>query len=163
MPERTITSQPFHGQKIKVDVSTYITGTMGFESGVIGTIFTTFDVHTAQVPRIEIYGSEGTLCVPDPNTFDGPARLYRAGTDGFSEIPLLFGYNTNSRALGLADMAKAIETGRTPRANGDLLYHVVEVMTGFERASTERKFIDIESTVERPQPMVIPVIKGILD
>ena len=163
MPERTITSQPFHGQKIKVDVSTYITGTMGFESGVIGTIFTTFDVHTAQVPRIEIYGSEGTLCVPDPNTFDGPARLYRAGTDGFSEIPLLFGYNTNSRALGLADMAKAIETGRTPRANGDLLYHVVEVMTGFERASTERKFIDIESTVERPKPMVIPVIKGILD
>jgi len=163
MAERTITSQPFHGKKIKVDVSTYVTGTMGFTSGAIGTIFTTFDVHTAQVPRIEIYGSEGTLCVPDPNYFDGPVRLCRNVADGFKEIPIMFDYNTNSRALGLADMAKAMETGRPARANGDLLYHVVEVMTSFERASVERKFIDIESTVERPAPMVIPVIKGILD
>ena len=163
MSERLITSQPFHGTKIKVDVSTYVTGTMCFDSGAIGTIFTTFDVHIAQVPRIEIYGSEGTLCVPDPNYFEGPVRLHKGGTEGFKEIPLAFDYSENCRALGLADMAKAIETGRKARANGDLTYHVVEVMTGFERASTERKFIDIESTVERPEPMVVPAVKGVLD
>jgi len=163
LSERTITSQPFHGKKIKVDVPTYVTGTMNFHNNAIGTIFTTFDVYTAQVPRIEIYGSEGTLCVPDPNYFEGPVRLHRGGSEGFAEIPLLFDYIENSRALGLADMAKALETGRRPRANVDLLYHIVEVMTGFERANTERRFIDIESSVERPAPMVIPVIKGILD
>ena len=153
MNERLITSQPFNGKKVKVDVSTYVTGTMRFENGAIGTIFTTFDVHTAQVPRIEIYGSEGTLCVPDPNYFGGPVRVYNASSEGFKEIPLLFGYSENCRGLGLADMAIALETGRVPRANGDLLYHIVEVMTSFERASSERTFIDIESTVDRPEPM----------
>jgi len=153
MSERLITSQPFHGTKIKVDVSTYVTGTMQFGNGAIGTIFTTFDVHKAQVPRIEIYGSEGTLCVPDPNYFGGPVRLFKGKTDDFEEMPLQFGYSENSRGLGLSDMAKAIEEGRSARANVDLLYHIVEIMTGFERASTERRFIDLESTVERPAPM----------
>jgi predicted dehydrogenase len=163
LSERTITSQPFHGKKIQVDVPTYITGTMNFQNNAIGTIFTTFDVYTAQVPRIEIYGSAGTLCVPDPNYFDGPVRLSRGGMQDFAEVPLLFDYKENSRGLGLADMAKALETGRSVRAGGDLLFHIVEIMTGFERASNERKFIDMESTVERPKPMVSPDIKGILD
>jgi len=163
MKERTITSQPFHGTKIEVDVSTYVTGTMAFENGAIGTIFTTFDVHTAQVPRIEIYGSEGTLCVPDPNFFEGPVRLHKSNSEGFVEMPLLFEYSENSRGLGLADMAKALETGRSARADSALLYHIVEVMTGFERASTERRFIDMESAVERPKPMVVPAVKGVLD
>ena len=163
MKERTITSQPFHGTIIEVDVSTYVTGTMAFENGAIGTIFTTFDVHTAQVPRIEIYGSEGTLCVPDPNFFEGPVRLHKSNTDGFVEMPLLFEYSENSRGLGLADMAKALETGRIARTDSALLYHIVEVMTGFERASTERRFIDMESTVERPKPMIVPAVKGVLD
>ena len=163
MSERTITSQPFHGKVVKVDVPTYVTGTMNFQNGAIGTIFTTFDVHTAQVPRIEIYGSEGTLSVPDPNYFEGPVKIFKSGSETFEEIPLLFDYVTNSRGLGLADMAKALETGRKIRANGDLLFHVVEVMTGFERASIERRFIDMESTVDRPAPMVVPSVKGILD
>lgn len=163
LPERTITSKPLYGKKIKVDVSTYITGTMNFHNNAIATIFTTFDVHTAQVPHIEIYGSEGTLCVPDPNFFDGPVRLYRANSGGFAEIPLLFDYSENSRGLGIADMAKAIETGRSARASGNLMYHIVEIIENIERASTERKFIDLESFVERPKPMVIPPIKGILD
>ena len=161
--ERQITSQPHYGKKIKVDVPTYVTGTMNFQNNAIATIFTTFDVHKAQVPCIEIYGSEGTLSVPDPNFFEGPVRLFKGGSEGFTEMPLLFEYSENSRGLGLADMAKAIETGRCARANGDLLYHIVEVMTGFERAATERRFIDIESTVNRPKPMVLPSVKGILD
>ena len=72
-PQRTITSQPLAGTVIDVDVSTYVAGTVQYASGAIGTIFTTFDV---QFPReksrfIEIYGSEGTLFVPDPNNFSG--------------------------------------------------------------------------------------------
>jgi len=85
LAERQITSHPKNGTVIKVDVPTYVTGIMNFQNGIIGTIFTTFDVHTAQVPRIEIYGSEGTLCVPDPNYFEGPVRLFTGGADGFTE------------------------------------------------------------------------------
>ena len=161
--ERTITSQSLYGKVITVDVPTYVTGLMNFHSGVIATIFTTFDVHAAKVPYIEIYGSEGTLSVPDPNFFDGPVRLFRAGSEGFAEIPLLFEYHENSRGLGLADMAKAIENGRKARASGELMLHINEIMTGFEKASEERTFIDIQSFAERPAPMEIPKLIGIFD
>jgi len=163
MAKRTITSQPKNGTIISVDVPTYITGMMNFSSGAIGTIFTTFDAYIAQVPRIEIYGSEGTLCVPDPNFFDGPVRLFKAGAEDFVEMPLQFEYPENSRALGLADMAKAIETGRINRANGDLLFHINEIMQGFHTASDEQTFINIKTTVERPAPMTIPTQKGKYD
>jgi len=158
-----ITSMPFNGKVISVDVPTYVTGLMMFENGAIGTIFTTFDVHTAQVPRIEIYGSEGTLCVPDPNYFEGPVRFFKGGTDEFVDMPLQFEYSENSRGLGLADMAKAIETGRKNRANGDILFHVNEIMAGFHKASDKQSFVKINSTMERPAPMDIPRIKGLFN
>lgn len=162
-PQRIITSQPKDGMLVEVDVPTYVAGMMQFESGAIGTIFTTFDVYKAEVPRIEIYGSKGTLSVPDPNTFDGPVRLYRPETGEFKEIPLLFGYKENSRALGLADMAKAIETKRDFRASSMLTYHVLEVMSAFQTSSDSGRHIPIESKLERPQPMVDYQIKGILE
>ena len=47
-----------------------------FHSGRIGTITTSFDVFGGStLPPIEVYGSEGTLLVPDPNTFGGPVKL----------------------------------------------------------------------------------------
>ncbi|MEG0325217.1 MAG: Gfo/Idh/MocA family oxidoreductase [Cellulosilyticaceae bacterium] len=153
-PQRIITSQPKYGEIVDVDVPTYTTGLMQFESGAIGTIFTTFDVMTAEVPRIEIYGSEGTLSVPDPNTFDGPVRLYRTKEEGFKEIPLTHDYRENSRALGLADMAKAIQIGRKSRASSELTYHVLEIMSGFETSAVSGKHVRIESQVECIESMV---------
>ncbi|MGI5900155.1 MAG: Gfo/Idh/MocA family protein [Christensenellales bacterium] len=166
--QRTITSQPHYGDTIDVEVSTYVTGLMQFESGAIGTIFTTFDVYKSETPRIEIYGSKGTLSVPDPNTFGGPVRLLRGRQRGeessFVEMPLLFPYAQNSRALGLADMAKAIATGREFRACGDLTLHVLEVMCGFETASKSKTFVQIESKLtKRPQMMRDDNMKGVLE
>ena len=161
--ERTITSEPKNGTIIKVEVPTYITGQMQFESGAIGTIFTTFDAYAAQVPRIEIYGSEGTLSVPDPNTFGGPVRLYRPEKREFLEIPLTFDYPENSRGLGLADMAKALKTGREFRADSHLTFHVLEIMSGIIESAAAKKYIKINSGPERPKPMVKYSIKGILD
>jgi len=153
LAEREITSSPKNGTIIKVEVPTYVTGIMNFCSGAIGTIFTTFDVHTAQVPRIEIYGSEGTLCVPDPNYFEGPVRLYTSETGEFTEKPLQFKYSENSRALGLSDMAEAINSNRKTRASGELLIHINEIMAGFHRASDEQSFVEMQTTAERPEPM----------
>ena len=177
-PQRTITSAPHYGDIIDVDVPTYITGLMQFRSGVIGTIFTTFDAYVAEVPRIEIYGSKGTLSVPDPNTFGGPVRLYRAAgpkplkgdpalikpePPKFQEIPLLFDYPDTSRALGLADMAKAIETGRARRASSDVTLHVIEVLTSFNKSSAEHRFVDMTTTMEPAAPMVQGLMAGVLD
>ncbi|HEX8833585.1 MAG TPA: Gfo/Idh/MocA family oxidoreductase, partial [Abditibacteriaceae bacterium] len=68
-PQRKITSQPLAGTMIDVDVDTHIAGVFDFHSGVIGTIVTSFDVYHADLPPIQIFGSLGTLSVPDPNGF----------------------------------------------------------------------------------------------
>lgn len=74
-PHRTITSAPKAGTKIKVETPTHITGSLEFASGPIATLIMSFDIHAADLPRIEIYGTRGTLSVPDPNTFGGPVKL----------------------------------------------------------------------------------------
>jgi len=77
-PKRIITSQSNYGKTIKVNTPTHIAEIMDFANGAIGTITTSFDVWDARLPKIEIYGSEGTLSTPDPNNFGGPIRLLRA-------------------------------------------------------------------------------------
>lgn len=161
-PTRTIKSQPKFGETIDVEVSTYQAGLMKFVSGVIGTIFVTFDVYASEVPRIEIYGTEGTLSVPDPNTFGGPVRLFRPGTGEFMEVPLVRSYSQNSRGIGISDLADAIREGKTPRAGIDLMYHVLEITDSFEKSSESKKYIDIQSKLERPAPLGFSEIEGIL-
>jgi len=160
-PERHITSQPRHGETIKVETPTHVAGVMDFENGAVATLVTSFDVWAGEVPHIEIYGSDGTLSLPDPNTFDGPVRLYRAGAalgaavSGWTEVPLSYGYTRNSRGLGLSDMASALRTGSgaAPRASGALAYHVLDVMHAFLEASHEGRRIELVSGVPRPEPV----------
>ncbi|MDR1700949.1 MAG: Gfo/Idh/MocA family oxidoreductase [Lachnoclostridium sp.] len=140
-PERIISSQPKAGQKIDVEVPTYVTGIMDFESGAIGTFFTTFDVHSKHQARFEVYGSEGTLFVPDPNTFGGPVSIYRQGANQVTEMPLLFDYAENSRGLGLSDMADAIRENRKAAAGENQLLHVAEVMEAFEISSEKKGYV----------------------
>ena len=127
-PERTVGSGPNRGSKIPVRTPTHIAGLLEFASGALGTLFTSFDVWKSSLPPIEIYGSEGTLSAPDPNTFGGPVRLWRTRTEAWEEIPLLPGYAENTRSLGVADMAQAIQAGRPHRASGQLGYHVLDLM-----------------------------------
>ena len=148
-PERTIGSGPKQGQQIVVETPTHIAGVLDFEGGVVATIITSFDMWAANLPRIEIYGSEGSLSVPDPNTFGGPVRIRRAGEGEWREVPLTHGHTENSRGLGVADMASAIRDDRPHRASGELAYHVLDVMAAFEEASTSGRHVEITSGPSR--------------
>jgi predicted dehydrogenase len=161
-PERTVTSEPKKGTKIRVDIPTHIAGLMDFESGAVGTIITSFDVWAAELPCIEVYGTDGTLSVPDPNTFGGPVRMFKPG-EGWAEVALTHGYSENSRGLGLTDMACALHSGRAHRANGEMAYHVLDIMHAFHDSSDLGKHIKLESTCVKPQPLPIGLIHGILD
>ncbi|MFC4302207.1 Gfo/Idh/MocA family protein [Cohnella boryungensis] len=153
-PERTITSQPKFGQKIQVETPTHVAGIMDFASGPVGTILTSFDVKGgSMLPRIEVYGSEGTLLVPDPNGFGGPVSIWRSGSKEWTEIPLSHGKVENVRGAGAADMARAILSGRKHRASGELAYHVLEAMHGFHDASVEGAHYVMKSTCDRPAPL----------
>jgi len=160
---RRITSEPHYGTIVDVDVNTHISGQLEFACGAIGTMIFSFDTHAHQLPKLEIYGTEGTLSVPDPNTFDGPVKIFRPESPEYMEIPLTYGYPNDSRGLGLADMAKAIQTGRKARADVDLTYHVLEVMTSISKSAETGKHIEIVSAPERPAPMASGLLPGILD
>ncbi|MBP1931343.1 Gfo/Idh/MocA family protein [Ammoniphilus resinae] len=162
-PERTITSQPKFGQKIQVETPTHIAGIFDFAIGAIGTIITSFDVWGSQVPRIEVYGSQGTLIVPDPNTFGGPVFIRRQGSTEWSEVPLTHGFTENSRGLGVADMAHAMISGRPHRANGDLTYHVLDVMHAFLDSSRSGNHVLVESSCEKPAPFPLDLPGHALD
>jgi predicted dehydrogenase len=162
-PQRLITSKPKHGTKIKVNTATHIAGTMDFANGAVGTIITSFDIWSANLPHIEIHGTEGSLSVPNPNIFGGTVKLFEAKKNEWKEIPLTHGYPENSRGLGVADMAKSILVKRPHRASGELAFHVLDIMSAFEESSRKGKFIKLGSTCARPKAFPVGLKKGELD
>lgn len=152
-PERVVTSAPNAGMKIPVNTPTHIAGLMEFASGVIGTIITSFDVWHHHLPFIEIYGTEGSLSVPDPNTFGGPVSLRRAGDGAWQEVPLTHDYTDQSRGIGLSDMVRAMHEGRAHRANGEMAYHVLEVIESFLQSSPGDQHITLSSSCSQPEPL----------
>ncbi len=162
-PERTITSEPKKGTKIEVKVPTHVVGVMDFENGAVGTIITTFDVWASQLPRLEIYGTEGSMSVPDPNTFGGPVYTRRAGEQEWTEQPLTHPYAEQSRGLGAADMAYAVRSGRPFRASGELAFHVLDAMCALHEASDQGRHIELQSRGVRPALLPTGLTEGELD
>ncbi len=161
-PARLVTEGEYKGRHIPIEVPTYITGTLDFTAGPVGTIITSYDVYEGSgLPKIEVYGTKGLLSVADPNIHGGVVRLRRPGYD-WEEIPVRHS-NKLGRGVGVADMAYAITYSRPHRASGELAYHALEVMTAFERASTSGRHIEIESQVNRPVPLPPGLAEGQLD
>ena len=151
--ERTVTSAPKFGSTIRVEVPTNIATVIDFATGAIGTMLMTFDVWRASLPKMEIYGSEGTLRIPDPNYFGGAVELWRHDAREWRSMSLINNLTANLRGLGVADMARAIREGRFHRASGELAYHVLEIMHDAHDASRDERHIRVASTCERPAPI----------
>lgn len=149
-PTRTITSQPKHGKVVQVETPTHLVGIYDFENGAVGQLTTSFDVYPSPLPNITIYGTEGTLIVPDPNGFGGEIYLKRAGENDFTLMPLTHGHAANARGIGVLDMAHAIRENRPHRASGDLAFHVLDAMLGVAEASETGRHLELTSQVERP-------------
>lgn len=152
-PVRTIGSGPLKGSEFTVETPTHVAGVMEFESGTVGEITTSFDVFFGQLHPITIYGSEGTLKVPDPNEFGGRLLVRKHGEEDWTPVPLRDAFATNSRGLGVLDMADRIRSGGEHRASGYLAAHVLEVMLSFEKASREGRHQTIKSKLTRPEAL----------
>ena len=88
--------------------------------------------------------------MPDPNTFGGPVRLRTAKDEEWQEVPLIPGRAEEGRGLGVRDMVVAISENRPHRANGEMAFHVLDLMQSFEEASLLGQHIEIQSRCERP-------------
>jgi len=153
-PTRTVGSGPLQGSIIQVETPTHFVGGLEFASGPLASVQMSFDVYGPWPDHpITIYGSEGTMMVPDPNNFGGKVLVKRGREEEWREIEETHGFGKNSRGIGVLDMAHAIRDSRPHRASGDLALHALEVMLAFERSSVEGRHIELHPTIERPAPV----------
>lgn len=150
-PTRTIASGPRAGEVIPVDTPTHIQAALDFAGGATASLITSFDVWETNHSSLMLYGSDGTLRLPDPNTFGGPVELLRSGSQAWEPIELIYGNTENSRGLGVSDMVGALRDGTSHRASGEMAYHIVDVMHAVLESSEQGRLISIKSTFERPQ------------
>lgn len=177
-PHRLVTAEgPFKNKKIKVTTPTTLNAVLEFHSGAQVTMGTSWDIwkHGHGNP-IELYGSEGSMLVPDPNFFGGKIHHSRRSGDyvEISTSAMTFGAENyqgrvgtvlrpNYRSLGLADMVDAIARKRTPRCNGRFAAHAVEVMEAVLVSAETRKFVNIKSKVDRPKPLTAADAQRLLE
>ncbi len=161
--ERPILSEPLRGQLIDVEVPTHVSSLVEFESGPIATLVTSFDVQASRYRNIEVYGTEATLSVPDPNTFGGPVMIRRAGDQQWNEIELLPAHLPQQRGIGLADMMWAQRTGRAHRTSSALALHVLELMAGALAAAGTGQRVDLRTTCERADPLPVDLAPNTFD
>ncbi|WP_422074998.1 Gfo/Idh/MocA family protein [Tranquillimonas rosea] len=148
---RTIATGPRAGEEVPVEVPTHITGVMEFASGALVQIVTSFDVRAHRHTPLELYGTEGSLLIPDPNRFDGTVELF--GSDWQAQETGHAHGDGNYRGLGLADMAAGIAEGRPHRASGALALHALDVMESLPASAASGTAVTLSTTCERPAPL----------
>ena len=160
--ERLITADgPFKGTSFKVGTPTTIQAVVEFVNGAVISIGMSWDVFKHSNHPIELHGTEGSLRLPDPDTFGGVLALSEWGSEWqeFSTAGSLHGQinwpfnapdRANYRMIGVADLANAVATGGKPRASGDLALHVLEVMEAILEAGATGKATQISGIAVQP-------------
>ena len=153
LPERVVANGPLQGQKISVETPTHYAGVVDYAGGPTATFIVSFDIPHGRT-GIEIFGTEGSLAIPDPNVFDAPVvRRTRVGTELLEETMPVEHVTGAGRGIGVADLADAIRTNRPHRASAEQALHALETMTAFQRSSDSGAHVTLETTCERPEPL----------
>lgn len=165
VPQRTIGSGPLAGQSVEVATPDHLAGTLEFAGGAIATLVTSFathfPTHNTDQP-ITIYGTEGTLTVPDPNRFEGPIRLRRVGEAQWQDVSPTHDH-PNGRSLGLADLAHAIQQDRPHRASGELAFAVLQAMQAFLDSSRTGEHRVLDTGYAAPAMLPAGLSDGVIE
>ncbi|MEX0861116.1 MAG: Gfo/Idh/MocA family oxidoreductase, partial [Cucumibacter sp.] len=160
--ERLISSKPRAGETVKVETPTTIHALIEFESSAIITLGASWDVFAHGHHNMELYGSEGTLFVPDPNFFSGDVVF--GDKDGKLETLKVWDHPlgvpnqqrdngsmlANYRTAGLVDLVRAIEQGRKPRCSLETSLHAVDIMTSILKSGETGEFVELSTTCDQP-------------
>jgi predicted dehydrogenase len=141
---------PESGQTFQVEVPMEAAAVLEFDGHLRGVFCAPGEAAEGYLPRLEIYGSAGTLQANDPNMYNRPVLVRGGAAPG--EVRLVKGFLEEGRGLGVAEMAWAIRGGRKPRASGDLMLHVLEVSHAMLRSAATGQYQRIESAPARPEP-----------
>ncbi|MDO1580719.1 Gfo/Idh/MocA family protein [Rhizobium oryzicola] len=165
-PFRTITSQPLAGTQIPVETPTNIHALMEFQNGATITLSASWDVWAHRHANMELYGTEGSIFVPDPNFFGGKVEVSGRSNEikplemwdhpfakDNQESPR--GPRANYRTAGLADMAMALIENRDARCSLERTLHGIDVMTGILKSGEDGRFVDMTTTCTQPAALGI--------
>jgi predicted dehydrogenase len=160
--ERVLTAEgPLKGTRVPVATPTTLLSLLDFAGGAQVVFGASWDVSRHSHRPFELYGTEASLRLPDPNFMGGTIEL---GTreDDWREIRtdhLVFGQNNwpaaepraaNDRGLGLAELARAIREDRPQRLSAGLALHVTAIMEAILQAGAEGRVVQVGDPVERP-------------
>ena len=160
--ERLITADgPFKNTSFKVGTPTNVLSLLEFSSGATVNFGASWDVFRHSNHPIELHGTEGSLRLPDPDTFGGTVSLSERGADwrDFDSDGELYGRRNwpyaapdraNYRMLGVADLARSLEESRPPRASGDLALHVLEIMEAILESGENGQSVRIAGDLTQP-------------
>lgn len=163
-PERKITSKPRHGEMISVETPTTIHAVLEFANGALVTLGASWDVKAHGHRPMELYGTEASLIVPDPNFFGGEVQVIAQGGEA-ADLPEWShplgvpnqqhgqGMMANYRTAGLADMAIAIMENRAHRCSLEFALHVVDVMTAILHSGADGEFKTLTTSCAQPDPL----------
>lgn len=158
---------PRYGDTVPVEAPTNVAAVLDFHSGAVASLQAAKESFGYK-PRLEIFGTEGNMTVPDPNFFGPVAGLnslitIQSRNGETKELPLSYGFTEDSRGLGVADMAYAVRSGRPNRASGRLAEHVLDISLGIFEASAADRHVYLKTSVERPAPLPLGLKYNQLD
>jgi predicted dehydrogenase len=157
--ERVIEIGPREGERFAAGTPTHTAALLELDGGVTGTLVASFESPDQFVGELVVYGSEGTLALPDPNGFVGPVRLRRPRGE-WQEVPFAPNLRQDVRGIGLHDLVESLGNGHPHRASGELAHHVVDVARAILASADEARTLDVASRVERPAPRVASTDAG---
>lgn len=158
-PKRTDSAS---GKEFEIDRASTAAAALSFESGLVATCIATQDVY-GYFPKVEVFGREGRMTLSDANMYGGSVETQNPQETRKVNANSSDGYVTSGRGLGVAEMALAMQQGREPRASGQLLFHILEVMLAFYHSSDEGKRIDLQSKAPKLEPMSEADLKALLE
>ncbi|NSZ16865.1 Gfo/Idh/MocA family protein [Agrobacterium vitis] len=170
---RTITSEPRNGEVIPVKTPTNIHALLEFVNGATITLSASWDVWCHRHANMELYGTEGSLFVPDPNFFGGVVEATGRNKEvkpleewdhpfGINNQESAQGPRANYRTAGLADMALAIIEGRDARCSLDRVLHGVDVMTAILKSGETGEFVSLSTTCTQPAALGVEEARALL-
>ena len=166
---REILTGPRKGEKIKVEIPTTFMGDIEFQNGTIIQFFLSFDIINHQRNHIELYGTKGSIIVPNPDMFGGPVNISYSEGGEWEELAVTdkrlgkiniteqsvrsdeSPTNANYRGIGLSEMIDCIKHGKKHRCNGDLALHVLDIIESVMKSAISNQQVNLRTTCKQPK------------
>ena len=135
-PERVLGAGPRSGEVIVVEVPTHAAVVLELERGGLVTLTVSFEARDQYLSGLVVYGTTGSLVLPDANAFGGEVILRSGRADG-EQVKYESRGPQETRGLGIDELVESLRAGRPHRASGALALHVLEAAEAAERGGGE--------------------------